>query len=70
MQKAVLLSSVITLVFHVFSATLSFLTMPVYAEDLIMYRPSIDGGKDVAMNISKLALFIGLFFSSPGKILF
>ena len=50
---------------HILSIVCSFLTEPITPKDLIIYRQSKDGGKDIFMAIAKLVIFISLVFALP-----
>lgn len=66
MTKAVIYSSAIEFVYFILSVVPSFLTNPLYPEDVILYREPLDkNSKDIPMNIAKIALALGLFFSIP-----
>ena len=76
MKLTTLLSCILVAILHVLSATCSFLIGknnlfiisfldPITPEDLILYRRPYNEGYDVAMNIGKIAVALGLFFSAP-----
>ena len=66
MQYGTIYATILTTVLHIISIVCSFLTDPVTPEDLVIYRKSKDGGKDVAMTIAKLFISLSLFFTLPG----
>ena len=66
MQYGTIYATILTTVLHIVSIVCSFLTDPITPEDLVIYRKSKDGGKDVAMTIAKLFISLSLFFTLPG----
>jgi len=65
MSLGTIFATVLTTVLHILSVVCSFLTDPLTPEDLIIYRKSKDGGKDIFMAIAKLAVFVSLIFTLP-----
>ena len=65
MSLGTIFATVLTTVLHILSIVCSFLTDPLTPEDLIIYRKSKDGGKDIFMAIAKLAVFVSLIFTLP-----
>ena len=65
MSLGTIFATVLTTVLHILSIVCSFLTDPITPEDLIIYRKSKDGGKDIFMAIAKLAVFVSLIFTLP-----
>ena len=65
MSISTIFSTCLTTALHILSIVCSFLTDPVTPEDLVIYRKSKDGGKDIFMAIAKFAVFISLIFSLP-----
>ena len=65
MSLGTIFATVLTTVLHILSIVCSFLTDPLTPEDLIIYRKSKDGGKDIFMAIAKLAVFLSLIFTLP-----
>ena len=55
MSLGTIFATVLTTVLHILSIVCSFLTDPLTPEDLIIYRKSKDGGKDIFMAIAKLS---------------
>ena len=66
MKFSVFYSMCLTTALHIISVVCSYLTDPYTPEDVIIYRKSIDNGKDIAMTISKLFITLSLVFTSPG----
>ena len=66
MKKSISLACCLTCALHILSITCCFLTEPIYPEDIIIYRKQKDDGKDIFMNIAKMAVAISLFFTIPG----
>ena len=66
MKKSVFFSVCLTTALHIISITTSFLTEPIYPQDLIIYRKPKDNGKDILMNIAKLMITGSLIFTLPG----
>ena len=65
MSLGTIFATVLTTCLHILSIVCSFLTDPLTPEDLIIYRKSKDGGKDIFMAIAKLAVFVSLIFTLP-----
>ena len=65
MSISTIFSTCLTTALHILSIVCSFLTEPIYPEDLIIYRKSKDNGKDIFMAIAKLSIFISLIFTLP-----
>jgi amino acid permease len=67
MKKSVFFSVCLTTALHVISITCSYLTEPIYPEDVIIYRkPKEHNDKDILMNIAKLMITGSLIFTLPG----
>ena len=67
MKKSVFFSVCLTTGLHVISITCSYLTEPIYPEDVIIYRkPKEHNDKDILMNIAKLMITGSLIFTLPG----
>jgi amino acid permease len=66
MKLSTLFATMLTTALHFISIICSFLTDPYTPEDLVIYRKSKDGGKDVWMVIARLFIALSLFFTLPG----
>ena len=66
MKLSTLFATILTTALHIVSIVCSFLTDPYTPEDLVIYRKSKDGGKDVWMVISRCFIALSLFFTLPG----
>ena len=67
MKKSVFFSVCLTTALHIISITCSYLTEPIYPEDVIIYRkPKEHNDKDILMNIAKLMITGSLIFTLPG----
>ena len=66
MKLGAFFGTLLTTILHVISIVCAFLTDPYTPEDLIVFRKSKDGGKDIAMVIAKLFVAISLVFTYPG----
>ncbi len=65
MSLGTIFATILTTALHIVSIVCSFLTDPITPEDLVIYRKSKDGGKDILMAIAKFAVFISLIFTLP-----
>jgi len=65
MSLGTIFATVLTTALHIVSIIVSFLTDPITPEDLVIYRKSKDGGKDIFMAIAKFAVFVSLIFTLP-----
>jgi amino acid permease len=65
MSHGTIVSVILTTGIHILSMVCSFLTNPITPEDLIIFRQSKDGGKDIFMAIAKLVMFVSLIFTLP-----
>ena len=65
MSLGTIFATILTALLHFVSIISSFLTDPITPEDVIVYRKSKDGGKDIPMAIAKLAVFASLIFTLP-----
>ena len=66
MKLSTLFATMLTTGLHFISIICAFLTDPYTPEDLVIYRKSKDGGKDVWMVIARLFISLSLFFTLPG----
>jgi amino acid permease len=66
MKLSTLFATILTTALHFISIICSFLTDPITPEDLVIYRKSKDGGKDVWMVIARCFIALSLFFTLPG----
>ena len=66
MKLSTLFATILTTALHIISIVCSFLTDPYTPEDLVIYRKSKDGGKDIWMVIARLFISLSLFFTLPG----
>ena len=62
MKLSTLFATILTTALHIISIVCSFLTDPYTPEDLVIYRKSKDGGKDIWMVIARLFISLSLFF--------
>jgi len=65
MSLGTIFAVILTTILHFLSIICSFLTDPITPEDVVIYRKSKDGGKDIPMAIAKLAVFASLIFTFP-----
>lgn len=66
MENVFIKSIILTLVIYFLTFIPSFLTTPLHSEDLIIYRESIFSN-DIFMHISKISIFLELFFLIPSN---
>ena len=66
MEGIFIKSLILTLVIYFLTFIPSFLTTPLHSEDLIIYRESIFSN-DIFMHISKISIFLELFFLIPSN---
>jgi amino acid permease len=66
MKIATINATILTTILHYISIICSFLTNPYAPEDVIIYRKSKSGGKDIPMTIAKLLISSSLVFTLPG----
>ncbi|MCQ2816771.1 MAG: amino acid transporter [archaeon] len=65
MLIATVISCIIEFIFFYACSIPAFLTDPIDPEDLVLYREPKEVSRDIAMNIAKIALALGLFSSIP-----
>lgn len=66
MENVFIKSLLLTLTIYFLTFIPSFLTTPLHSEDLIIYRESIFSN-DIFMHISKISIFLELFFLIPSN---